>query len=139
MGGYMDLELEKFRARILVVVGRMVMFLFFLVFLISAMKSIAISLDGNDLGVFVNVRNSILDLYHNTQYPVVSWVWEYSPVFYNYQVSSLFTFGWMVVFLGFSIGGVFLYMGKKTLREHDEAKNEARKSKLTEAYKNKLG
>ncbi|EMY8084370.1 TPA: hypothetical protein L3915_003142 [Pseudomonas aeruginosa] len=135
----MDLELEKFRARILVVVGRMVMFLFFLVFLISAMKSIAISLDGNDLGVFVNVRNSILDLYHNTQYPVVSWVWEYSPVFYNYQVSSLFTFGWMVVFLGFSIGGVFLYMGKKTLREHDEAKNEARKSKLTEAYKNKLG
>ncbi|QFY99438.1 hypothetical protein CPZ93_13135 [Pseudomonas aeruginosa] len=139
MGGYMDLELEKFRARMLVVVGRMVMFLFFLVFLISAMKSIAISLDGNDLGVFVNVRNSILDLYHNTQYPVVSWVWEYSPVFYNYQVSSLFTFGWMVVFLGFSIGGVFLYMGKKTLREHDEAKNEARKSKLTEAYKNKLG
>lgn len=135
----MDLELEKFRARILVVVGRMVMFLFFLVFLISAMKSIAISLDGNDFGVFVNVRNSILDLYHNTQYPVVSWVWEYSPVFYNYQVSSLFTFGWMVVFLGFSIGGVFLYMGKKTLREHDEAKNEARKSKLTEAYKNKLG
>ncbi|APC72527.1 hypothetical protein KUT41_27040 [Pseudomonas aeruginosa] len=135
----MDLELEKFRARMLVVVGRMVMFLFFLVFLISAMKSIAISLDGNDLGVFVNVRNSILDLYHNTQYPVVSWVWEYSPVFYNYQVSSLFTFGWMVVFLGFSIGGVFLYMGKKTLREHDEAKNEARKSKLTEAYKNKLG
>ncbi|MCO1915394.1 hypothetical protein FA429_13165, partial [Pseudomonas aeruginosa] len=125
----MDLELEKFRARMLVVVGRMVMFLFFLVFLISAMKSIAISLDGNDLGVFVNVRNSILDLYHNTQYPVVSWVWEYSPVFYNYQVSSLFTFGWMVVFLGFSIGGVFLYMGKKTLREHDEAKNEARKSK----------
>ncbi|MBI8816078.1 hypothetical protein JEZ76_29160 [Pseudomonas aeruginosa] len=69
----------------------------------------------------------------------MSWVWEYSPVFYNYQVSSLFTFGWMVVFLGFSIGGVFLYMGKKTLREHDEAKNEARKSKLTEAYKNKLG
>lgn len=68
----MDLELEKFRARILVVVGRMVMFLFFLVFLISAMKSIAISLDGNDLGVFVNVRNSILDLYHNTQYPVPS-------------------------------------------------------------------
>ncbi|HFF1818102.1 hypothetical protein ACIUV2_12520 [Pseudomonas aeruginosa] len=135
----MDLEREKSRARMLVVLGWVVTFLFFLVFLMSALKSIAISLDGNDLFIFANIRDSIVELYHNTQYPVMSWAWEFSPVFYNYQISSLFSFPWLVVLLGFLLGAGLVFMGKKTLREHSEAEHQAKKSKLVEAYKKRVG
>ncbi|HHN0577798.1 TPA: hypothetical protein ACRMGQ_006783, partial [Pseudomonas aeruginosa] len=78
----MDLEREKSRARMLVVLGWVVASIFIVVFLVSALKSIAISLDGSDFIIAVNVRNLIIELYRNTQYPVIGWVWEYSPVFY---------------------------------------------------------
>ncbi|HCF3492092.1 TPA: hypothetical protein ACKRRR_002942 [Pseudomonas aeruginosa] len=135
----MDLEREKSRARMLVVLGWVVASIFIVVFLVSALKSIAISLDGSDFFIAVNVKNLIIELYRNTQYPVIGWVWEYSPVFYNYQISSLFTFSWLVVFLGLSLGGGLIYIGKRILREHSEAENNARKSKLTEAYRDRLG
>ncbi|HBP4952375.1 hypothetical protein ACSEOI_09640 [Pseudomonas aeruginosa] len=134
----MDLEREKSRARKLIVCGWVITVFFIFVFLVSALKSIAISLKGYNYGLLVNIREAILSLYYGTQYPVVSSIWEYAPVFDNYNPSSIFTLEWLIVFLGFFFGNGLVYVGKKVLREHAEAASDARKIKLTEAYKKKL-
>ncbi|PHJ31936.1 hypothetical protein CDG78_14235 [Pseudomonas paraeruginosa] len=90
-------------------------------------------LRGFDYELLVNIREAIESL---IQYPVISSIWEYVPSFDN--PSSIFTLDWLVAFLGFFFGNVLVYIGKKTLREHSEAADDARRSKLTEAYKKRL-
>ncbi len=134
----MDLKREKSKARKLVVCGWVVTIFFIIVFLVSALKSIYMGLKGFDYELVENIRKGIETLYDNTQYPVISSIWEYAPIFDNYHPSSIFTLDWLAVLLGFFFGNVLVYVGKKILREHSEAAGDARKSKLTEAYKKEL-
>lgn len=129
----MDLKREKSKARKLVVCGWLITIFFIIVFLVSALKSIYLSLKGFDYELLVNIREAIGSLTH---YPVISSIWEYAPAFDH--PSSIFTLDWLIAFLGFFFGNVLVYVGKKTLRDHSEAAGDARKSKLTEEYKKRL-